>query len=1088
MRINLTTFLLILALTQVSARSYSQKINLTETGISLSNAFRSIEKQTGFVFFSTDYDLKNTRIDLSLKEASLDEALRECLKDLPLSYRIVDKTIVIYSETRPSLPDTASLSGTITDENGFPLGGAIIWIEKPQKRIGSDANGRFLFSALPFGLYTLHVTYIGYQDYSASVTVKQGNNKISIVLKTEVRGLEETVIRGYYTTTNRLNTGAVSTVKNEAIEKQPVADVLQSIAALMPGLEISQNSGIAGSGYSSIQIRGVNSLGNNLNTSSSPLFLIDGVQVSGKNDFEYGINPLNSISPADVESVTVLKDADATAIYGSRGANGVILITTKKGKKGKVQITANISGGMNYNSYAAKLLNTEQYLSMRREAFRNDGDTPDELTAPDLFGYGIGADVNRYTDFQKALTEQRGTMTTSQLSFTGGDERTTFLIGGNFHRETPSVPGDFSFIRPAFNFNTTHSSADKRFMVSLSGNYAYRVSNFAVEDVSYHAYELPPNLPDPVNPDGSFNFSNEFVNPYAILAQPTKNSNKDLIANTTVSYLVLTGLTAKASLGYTDLRKQIISYTPLNTVSPAAGLTSGAASFVQTIAGSWQIEPQLEYNKAFGDHNVSATLGGTYQSLQNETQLTNARNYSIDANLYDYSLAADVTVRPYFSLYKYLGVYGRLNYNYRNRYILNLTARRDGSSRFGPGKQFGNFGAAGLAWIFSDEQGLKDKLPWLSFGKLRLSYGIAGNDQIGDYQYLNTYSGTIVPAGIATVSGLVYDGKTPISPTALYNPDFGWETTKKLDAGLDLGFLDDRILFSTNWYHNRSSSQLISYALPSSTGFSGILRNFPAVVGNQGWEFDLKVTAVKNASFNWNSSLNLSIPRNELVSFPGLEQSTYANRFVIGQPISVVKVFKYLGVDKQTGIYTFADRSGNPVANPVANLDQQSYVNTDRRYYGGFNNIFSYRGFQLTVLAQFIRQKAYDPMITYMPPGVVGNFTEQTSSRWQNPGDDTNVQKFTQNPGSEAYTAAINATMSERAYIDASFIRIRNIALSYDISGRLLDRVGFKQFRVFANAQNLFTISGFPGNDPEIGGRGSLPVAKSIVTGLQCSF
>ena len=1090
--IKLTACIIFAACIQVSAAGFGQKISLSRQNAKLENVFSDIKRQTGYMFwYKLDFLEKVPRININLKNATLKQTLDAVLKDQQLTYEIYDKTIVIRRK-EPSYFDhlieqlqVIEIRGNVSDEKGMPLFGATVSIGK--KSALTDRDGKFILSNVAKGKHELSVSFLGYEKYTSLIFAEDVSTSVRIVLKPAIKILDETVIKGYYSTTTRLNTGAVTTIKSETIEKQPVADVLQALQSFVPGLEISQISGMAGSGFSTIQIRGVNSLGNNINTSSSPLFLVNGVQVSGLNSYEYGLNPLNSINPGDIESVTVLKDADATAIYGSRGANGVILITTKKGKTGTTNVTANISGGVNYITYSANMLNTEQYLQMRNEAFANDAEEPDEFTAPDLFGYGLGSDINRYTNWQKEIIGQRGAITDAQLSISGGSDNTTFLIGAGFHRETPTMPGNFSFQRPTVNFNINHLSQNKRFSVNLSGNYSSRTSDFAAEDISYFTYLLAPNLPDLRNADGTFDFTSTFYNPYASLAQTTKNSNKDFIANGGVSYQISSGLKLTSNFGYSDLRKSIITLRPLKTLDPAWGETSGSGYFVYANISSWQIEPQLEYTRKLGEGSLSALIGGTYQGMTNEGQAISASNYSLESALENYALASNVTATPDYSNYNYLGVYARLNYNLKDKYLLNLTGRRDGSSRFAPGRQFGDFGAVGLGWVFSKEEVMSKRLPWLSFGKLRASYGIAGNDQIGDYQYLNTYGATTAKSGFATFRGLVYDGMSPISPIALYNRDFGWETTRKLDLGLDLGILNDRIYLSASWYSNRSSSQLITYALPPTTGFSGMLRNFPAVVGNNGWEFELKTVNTKG-QFSWTSSFNLTLPKNKLLEFPGLETSTYANQFAIGQPLSVQKVFRYLGVDPKTGIYTFADKDGNATSSPTPIVDQQSFINTDRKLYGGLTNILGYYGFQLTVNLQFVKQKSYDPSVTMQPPGSLGNFPNQVLSRWQKEGDITNVQKYTQNTSSDAYNAAIYAATSERAYIDGSFIRVKNVSLSYNLPTAMMDKIRIKQVRFYLNAQNLFTFSNYPGNDPETGGAGFLPPAKSIVAGLQCSF
>jgi hypothetical protein len=504
---------------------------------------------------------------------------------------------------------------------------------------------------------------------------------------------------------------------------------------------------------------------------------------------------------------------------------------------------------------------------------------------------------------------------------------------------------------------------------------------------------------------------------------------------------------------------------------------------------NWQIEPQLEYVRTMGSSRFTALLGGTYQQMRYSTSAIRANNYSSEATLENYATAASVTVTPDYTNYKYAAVFARLNYSYQDKYLLNLTARRDGSSRFGPGRQFGNFGAIGAGWIFSEEA-FAQKLPWLSFGKVRASMGITGNDQIGNYKYLDAYGGTTImsASGIATFSGFSYNGIAAISPVGLYNPDYSWETTRKYEVGMDLGFWKDRVLLNVSWYNNRSASQLVNYSLPPTAGFASILRNFPALIGNRGWEFTLSTVTMSKSKFSWNSSLTITLPRNRLLEFPNLAASSYANTYVIGQPLSVAKVFKYLGVDPATGIYVYADKDGKPTSAPASITDQTSYVNTDRRLFGGFTNTLRYSALQLTVDLQYVNQLTYDNITSSSAPaGGIGNYNVAVMDRWQKPGDRTNVQRFTQNTSTEAYLAGYYVSMSERAYTGGSFLRVKNVSLAWHLPASVLSKLHSKGARIYLNAQNLFTFTSFQGNDPETGA-GSVPPMRSIVAGIQCSF
>lgn len=1096
MRLNLLCALLFLVLSAAQAHVFSQTVTLKEKNIPLERVLQSIEDQTGYGFNFDRNLLKGLKpVSVDVKDKNITEVLDVCLKELPVTYVIAgDKKIFLKRKdavkpltiVNAFLPDSLfTATGFVTDSSGAPVEGATITVKgKSKLRTSSAASGRFGIGQVREG-DRLQITLVGYLPAEVAVTGKQ---LAAVRLQLSSSKLDEIKIVAYGTTTERRNVGSVTTIKSETIERQPVADVLQALQSNVPGLVINQVSGLAGSGYAKVEIRGTNSLTNG----STPLFLVDGVQVTGTDDYTYGINPFIAIGPENIESISVLKDADATAIYGSRGANGVILITTKKGKAGQTRVNANVSAGFSRYTQAGKFLNTEQYLEMRREAFRNDGETPSALTAPDLTGYGIGSDVNRYTNWQDEMLKQDARITDAQMSMDGGNSQTTFHIGAGFHRETPPLPADnFFFERPSLNTNFSHSSADRRFRITLTANYSSTRSNYSSGgDISYFAFYLSPNLPVLKNEDGTFNFIEGASNPYAYFAQLNRTSDKNLISSLALSYQLARGLTLKTNFGYTDQNKQSTAISPLATLSPQLGLSSGTGNFIALLKNNWQVEPQLEYVRTIGRSRVTALVGATWQQLRYSSSAIRANNYSSEATLENYATAASVTVTPDYANYKYAALFARLNYSYQDKYLLNLTARRDGSSRFGPGRQFGNFGAIGAGWIFSEEDLVKKKLPWLSFGKLRGSMGVTGNDQIGNYKYLDAYSGTTIlsASGLATFSGFSYNGIAAISPVGLYNPDYSWETTRKYELGMDMGFFKDRVLLNVSWYNNRSSSQLVNYSLPPTAGFGSILRNFPALIANNGWEFTLNTVTVNKNKFSWNSALTISVPRNRLLAFPNLATSSYANTYVIGQPLSVAKVFKYLGVDPATGIYVYADKEGKPTSAPALITDQVAYVNTDRRWFGGFTNTWRYSALQLTVDLQYVRQLTYDNITSSpAPPGGIGNYNVSVMDRWQKPGDKTNVQRFTQSTSTAAYLAAYYAPMSERAYTGGSFLRVKNVSLAWQLPDTVLRTLHSKNARIYVNAQNLFTVTGFKGNDPETGA-GRVPPMRSIVAGIQCSF
>ncbi|MEJ0080934.1 MAG: hypothetical protein WDM78_08305 [Puia sp.] len=430
--------------------------------------------------------------------------------------------------------------------------------------------------------------------------------------------------------------------------------------------------------------------------------------------------------------------------------------------------------------------------------------------------------------------------------------------------------------------------------------------------------------------------------------------------------------------------------------------------------------------------------------------------------------------------YKYEAVFGRINYNWEDKYLINLTGRRDGSSRFGSGKQFGNFGAIGAAWIFSNENFIQKNFDFLSFGKIRGSYGTTGNDGIPDYQYLDLYSVTYTP----------YGGIHGLSPTNLANPSLVWEIDKKLEGGLELGFLKDRIFITANYFRNRSGNQLVVTPVSFVTGFNSIQENLPALVQNSGTEWTLKTINVKSKNFNWSSSINLTIARNKLISFPNLANSTYSNTLVIGQPINILKLYHSLGVNDTTGIYQFASSQGAPTYTPDPIKDVTSFVNRTPKYYGGFQNSLRYKRITLDFFFQFVKQIGQNLLGAYYSlPGGESNMPVAFLNRWQKPGDKAIYQQFSQtfSYASPVYQALQYAHRSDFAYSDASYIRLKNIAISWQLPDEFRNKLGLQNARIYLQAQNLFTITHYQGIDPESQGLG-LPPLRVVTAGIQITL
>lgn len=963
----------------------------------------------------------------------------------------------------------SSVTGIVSDATG-PLPGVTIIVKGTNTAAVTDNSGRYAIAANSGDI--LIFSFVGFIEQGQIVT----GAELNVVLQEDLQQLQEVVINaGYYTVKDKERTGSISRITSKEIENQPVANVLGTMQGRMAGVDIVQNTGVPGGGFN-IRIRGTNSL---RATGNNPLYVIDGVPYSAE-PIGYGsasivlpgpVSPLNSINPAEIESIEVLKDADATAIYGSRGANGVVLVTTKRGKSGKASYSVGYSRGYGRVTRMMDMLTTEQYLEMREEAFQNDGIEPGPMD------YDVNGtwQRDRYTDWQKEFLGGTADITNVTASASGGSETTRYLLSSNYYKETTVFPGDYAYDRINTRFQMNHESNDKRFKANVTAGYSAQRNGLPATDPTLVITMLPPNAPALRDEQGNINWENStWTNPLGDLKAKYSSKTYDVIANAMLSYNLFTGFDAKVSLGYSDTRLNETRTQPSDMYDPAY-MTGPEYSIIDanaTTRQSYIIEPQLTYSKQWDKVRLETLIGTTFQQQVGDRLAQRGTGFSSNELIYDLASASKVTVLSHInSVYRYQAVFARANLNWDGKYILNLTGRRDGSSRFGPGHQFANFGAVGAAWLISSEEFWKGNI--VSFAKLRGSYGITGNDQIGDYQFLDAYNS----------SGSNYNGIIGLQPTRLYNPDFAWEVNHKLELAMELGFLRDRLFLSAGWYRNRSSNQLVGIPLPATTGFPTLQANLDATIQNQGLEITLRSQNFQSDNFSWVTSINFSTSNNKLTAFPNLEGSTYRSTYVIGQPVNILKLYQYSGIDPETGLYQFKDFNNDGVI--TAEDDMQAVVDLNPSYFGGIANQLTYKGFALDFHFQFVKQDNYNETATTGIPGMAYNQPASVMDRWQQPGDNARFQRFTTGVDSEAVTTASQFAASTGSISDASYIRLKNIALSYTLPKEWLGGVGC---RINVEAQNLLTITSFKGRDPEFGATNFLPPLKIITTGIQLNF
>ena len=980
-------------------------------------------------------------------------------------------TVQARAATSPPLFQQ-EVRGVVSDQQGIPMPGVTVAIKGENRGTTTNIDGQYSITIEPEDI--LVFSFIGFITLEEPVN---GRREIMISIEEDISSLGEVQINaGYYNTTRRESTGNISRVTAEEIELQPVVSPLLALKGRVAGLEIIEQSGVPGSAPT-IRIRGQNSLRNTANNNGNlPLYIIDGVPVNSspllsinQSMASTGLDPLNGINLSNIQSIEILKDADATSIYGSRGANGVILITTKGGQFQGVsnQLEARVYSGISRVSHFVDLLNTPRYLALRKQAFENDGVQPNNNNARDLMLW----DQERDTNWQEVFFGKSAPTFNANLIYSGGGENTSYNIGASYFKQGSVFPGDYSFEKKTANLNLNHQSVNQKFLLNLSLNYGINNNDlFSSGNFVSLALSLPPNAPKIYKDDGTLNWENStWTNPYAVLESDGKLIANDLVTNVGLQYRLTKHLSIKANLGYTHLDSEENILLPIQLYNPAIWhrvVNRSQHSLLKR--KSWIAEPQLNYTTSIREHNVDALIGGTFQRDDNSQLLMIGTGYA-DRHLMGNLLAAnDVSLHEDRDIvYKYNAVFARLGYNWNRTYFLNLTGRRDGSSRFGPDNRFANFGAVGTAWIFSNNQFFSDNLPFLSFGKLRGSYGLTGNDQIGDYRYLDAYESTPGPGGLY--------------PTQLFNPSFSWETNKKLEAALELGFLQDRINLNMSWYRNRSSNQLVGYSLPATTGYNTVEANLPATIQNTGLEFEFSSLNIKNNQFLWRSSINLSIPSNKLIEFENIEQSSYATTYRVGEPLQLAMLYEFEGIDPVTGLFRVRDVNQD---GSIDFYDQIITQNLGRQYFGGLNNQVNYRNFSLGFLLEFVKQRG--PLVFNGVPGFAANIFEKDSNVWTLNNEDAPVQRSSQSINS--FISFNNAYTSNYAITDASYIRLKTLSAGYKLTNESLPNIGLSQVQLFLHAHNLVTFTGYEGLDPQNPGNSRLPALQSITGGFQINF
>ena len=999
------------------------------------------------------------------------------------------------------------LKGKVLNKNKEPMIGATVTVNRVRGGAVVDMDGNFSIhiDKVKFP-YTLVVQYVGYKTERVTVSSYHQARNVRIILEEDNYSLDEVVVVGYGKSSRKKLTGAVAKVTSSVISRATQEAPIMALQGNASGVYIQQGSGIPGGGSSSIIIRGIGTL----TSQSEPLYIIDGIPFNGNGNAgnlgggrrnrsrNNAVGPssngifdqpdaLSLINPADIESIEILKDADATAIYGTRGANGVVLITTKKGQVGKVKVTANYSATSSYISNKLDFLGVEDYIALRKKAVANDLDKGylkqsdiNVVNFPDLLLWDQHTDYN----WQESMMGDTSWGHDAQLQVSGGSRNTAFLVSGSYYTSNTVVMSPDKYTRWSTRANISHHTDDHRFkveagftfsnidMLAKSGGSPYYYMNTAPNTPIVDEEGRPYYIPDDPN----------YSSPSSFLAYTGESKTASFLSNFQMSYQPIDHLTAKVSAGYNYTSSNQTNKYERYYYNPYDESEYNFADYYAMDTETFQIEPQLTYDIDIAKGNLSALLGATYNVSNLTRQQMRGSKFPSDAFLDDITSAAEISnVGNPKRQSKTASLFARLNYDWDSRYLISGIFRRDGSSRFGPGNRFGNFYSIGTAWLFGNEKFVKESAlgQFLSHGKLRFSYGRTGNDGIGDYAYMNCYSTTQYP----------YEGSIGMYPATMGNEDLHWESTYKMDLGLELGFFSDKALLNVTWFHNTSTDLLTNGYLPAQTGFQSYPTNLDAEILNRGWEIEVNTQNIKTPNFLWKTSFNLTIPHNELTKFENLETSSYNRNYVLGESLDIIRGYNFLGIDNQTGMPQFEDLNNDGRIDNVN--DYKVLGSLDPKFYGGLNNSFTYKGFTLDVNLYFRHKPIQHGYLwRYMyPVGMGYNVTKDIlEDTWTTPGVDAKLPGIAATEASPVYTQFRDyLSYSQRAYSKGSYLRLKDVTLSYNFPSKMLTMLNMSSLRLYLQGKNLFTITQYDSYDPETGD-GGVPTLTSWVMGLNMTF
>jgi len=1020
------------------------------------------------------------------------------INPLPFLFLFLVITFSATAQTQPII--NSELKGQILDQaTQLPIPGAVVRIKGTTHAVSTDKDGRFEFITGQKFPYTLLISFVGYKPREVIAT----GSPVEIGLTEINNQLNDVVVVGYGTQTRKSLTGSVATIGVDEVRDKPVATFEQQLQGKAAGLQISASTGVPGDGMF-IRVRGTTSI----NASNDPLYVIDGVYVNSnslQNITTQGQanNPLSDINPTDIESITVLKDADATAIYGARAANGVILITTKRGKYNSApKVTLNTYFGGAWSPKLWDLVTGPQHAELVNELYRNslaDATAANNTTAMNTYrnvpfraltdnptgspaARGLPQDQSTYDRLNKVF--RTGFLQNYDASLSGGNDKTTYYIGAGLNKQQASLKTN-DFRRGSFKINLDQKINDI-FTVGTSNilTQTYR-TNARVGDgpqggILQSALHTPTYLPE-VNADGSPAKWAGFDNLEVLLNNTNMHSTSNrLISNIYAEAKVLRDLKFRTSwsVDYNNYNEFQYwnSLTNLGIANRNLGTSSVSANTV------WTNEQTLSYNKTVGKHTFGALIGNSLQGTTLSTTLAQGTNFPNDS-FEQIASAASTTSSSTETKYKLSSFFSRVSYNYGGKYYADFSIRADGSSRFGENHQWGYFPSAGVAWRVKEEDFLKN-VAFVSDLKLRGSIGVTGNqNNINDFASRGLWG-----------AGANYQNNPGTIPQQLANPDLKWESTRQINVGLDLSLFNDRLTIGADVYDKYTSDLLLNLPLATSSGFTSILEN-AGEMSNKGFELSISSTNVKLKDFKWTTNFNFSRNINKIEKLPIPVVAAYsAQRMVEGLQMNTFFVYKQLYVDPQTGNAVYEDVNGD---GNITSSDIQAVGSALPKFTGGFTNNFVFKGFDLSVFFNFVYgNKVYNNNAYFLEGGGTRDANRAMDTRqltrWQKPGDISELPRLT--------ALGTNYTLSptSRNIENGSFLRLSNVNLGYTVPRHLLEKVKLSGLRVYVSGSNLWLVTKYKGPDPEVNvsssstvlgyDLGTPPVPRTIQVGANLTF